>query len=106
VIQRLLGVERELVTVEGLGVEVEADWDQLQTPETYLGYGRGERFASADAVAADERRVYELPRRLPVNHWSLAGEWTIGREIAPSFVVLRFRLSRAALGGRRASRSS
>ncbi len=41
VIQRLLGVERELVSVEGVGVEAEADWDHLHTPETYLGSGRG-----------------------------------------------------------------
>src|SRR3954447_6501388 len=33
VIQRLLGVDRELVSVEGLGVEAEADWDHLRTPE-------------------------------------------------------------------------
>jgi thiol-disulfide isomerase/thioredoxin len=80
VVQRLLGVERELVSVEGLGVEAEADWDQLRTPETYLGYGRGERFASPDGAAFDERRSYELPERLRINHWALAGEWTIGRE--------------------------
>jgi hypothetical protein len=79
VIQRLLGVEREPVSVEGLGVEAEADWDHLRTPETYLGYGRSERFASPDG-AAFERRAYELPERLPLNHWALAGEWTIGRE--------------------------
>ena len=48
IIQRLLGVQRELVSVEGLGVEAAADWDHLQTPETYLGYGRSERFAPAD----------------------------------------------------------
>src|SRR4051794_25468959 len=35
-IQRLLGVERELVSVEGAGVEAEADSDHLGTPETYL----------------------------------------------------------------------
>jgi thiol-disulfide isomerase/thioredoxin len=58
VIQRLLGVERELVSVEGIGVEAAADWDHLRTPETYLGSGRNERF----------------------NHWALAGEWTIGPE--------------------------
>ncbi len=80
VIQRLLGVERELVSVEGLGVEAEADWDHLRTPETYLGYWRGENFASPDGVALDERRAYELPERLRINHWALAGEWTIGRE--------------------------
>src|SRR5215208_1312618 len=80
VIQRLLGAERELVSVEALGVEAEADWDHLQTPETYLGHGRGGRFASPEGGAFDERRAYELPERLPLNHWALAGEWTIGRE--------------------------
>jgi thiol-disulfide isomerase/thioredoxin len=80
VIQRLLGVERELVSVEGLGVEAEADWDNLRTPETYLGYGRSEHFASPDGAAFDERRAYELPERLEFNHWALAGEWTIGGE--------------------------
>jgi thiol-disulfide isomerase/thioredoxin len=66
VIQRLLGVEGEPVSVEGVGVEAEADWDHLRTPETYLGYARGERSAPPD--------------RLPLNHWALAGEWTTGLE--------------------------
>jgi thiol-disulfide isomerase/thioredoxin len=79
-IQRLLDVERELVSVEGTGVEAEADWDHLGTPETYLGYGRGERFASPRDAATDERRAYEPPERLHSNHWALAGEWTVGRE--------------------------
>jgi thiol-disulfide isomerase/thioredoxin len=80
VIQRLLGVEREHVSVEGLGVEAEADWDHLRTPETYLGHERGAQFASPDGAALDERRAYELPERLGINQWGLAGEWTIGRE--------------------------
>jgi thiol-disulfide isomerase/thioredoxin len=66
VIQRLLGIDRELVSVEGVGVEAEADWDNLRTPETYLGNVRSERFGSPD--------------RLPLNHWALAGEWTVGPE--------------------------
>ena len=77
VIQRLLGVERELVSVEGLGVEAEADWDHLRTPETYLGYGRGEHSRHR------RRRVDEPGLRAPercLNQWALAGEWTIGRE--------------------------
>ncbi|GAA4567697.1 hypothetical protein GCM10023176_20500 [Micromonospora coerulea] len=82
VVQRLLGIERELVPVEGLGVEAEADWGHLRTPETYLGYSRSEHFASPDGAAFDERRAYELPESLPVNHWALAGEWTIGSERA------------------------
>ena len=80
VIQQLLGVERELVTVEGVGVEAPADWDDLHSPETYLGYERSERFSSADGAAFDEPHRYELPERLDVNHWSLDGEWTIGSE--------------------------
>jgi thiol-disulfide isomerase/thioredoxin len=80
VIQQLLGIERELVSVEGLGVEAEADWDNLNTPETYLGYARSERFASQAGAAFDEPGVYELPERLGSNNWALGGEWTIGRE--------------------------
>ena len=79
-IQRLLGVERDLVSVDGLGVEAEADWDHLRTPETYLGYGRSEHFASPDGPAFDEPRGDELPERLRFGHWALAGECTIGRE--------------------------
>src|SRR3954451_18386995 len=43
-IQKLLGVERELVSLEGAGVEAAADWDHLRTPETYLGYSRSGEF--------------------------------------------------------------
>jgi thiol-disulfide isomerase/thioredoxin len=68
VIQRLLGVDRDLVSVEGLGVEAEADWSHLRTPETYLGNGRS------------ERRTEEPPQSLRLNEWTLSGDWAIGRE--------------------------
>jgi thiol-disulfide isomerase/thioredoxin len=64
-IQHLLGVERDLTPVEGTGVEAEADWDQLRTPETYLGDARGERRSS------DAERL---------NHWALNGDWRIQDE--------------------------
>ena len=79
-IQRLLDIDRKFVSVEGLGVEAEADWDHLRTPETYLGYGRSAQFASPDGAGFDERRTYALPERLRLNNWALAGEWTVGRE--------------------------
>jgi len=59
-IQHLLGVERDLTPVEGAGVEAEADWDHLRTPETYVGDARRER----RSVDADR-----------LNHWALNGEW-------------------------------
>jgi thiol-disulfide isomerase/thioredoxin len=67
VIQALLGVEREPVSMEGVGVEAPADWDHLGTPETYLGQGRGGQLASSTD-------------RLRLNQWALSGEWTIGAE--------------------------
>ena len=67
-IQRLLGIRREPVSVVGAGVEAEADWDHLRTPETYLGHHRSARLVSSAAGPP------------AFNHWSLAGEWTIGAE--------------------------
>jgi thiol-disulfide isomerase/thioredoxin len=80
VLQELLGVKREFVSVEGFGVEAEADWEHLRTPETYLGYGRGERFTSTEDAAFDESHDFELPERLRLNEWGLAGKWTVERE--------------------------
>ncbi|SIN11957.1 AhpC/TSA family protein [Micromonospora cremea] len=82
VIQQLLGVERDLVPVDGRGVEAEADWAHLRTPETYLGFQRGEHFASPNGAVLDERRAYEVPESLALNQWALAGEWSIGPEKA------------------------
>src|SRR3954469_12017234 len=58
VIQRLLGVSRAPVSVEGVGVEAAADWDHLRTAETYLGSARSDRAGS----------------------WSLGGDWTTEAE--------------------------
>jgi thiol-disulfide isomerase/thioredoxin len=79
-IQRLLGVDRPLVTVEGCGVEADADWNHLGTTETYLGYSRTTQFASPNETKLDERHGYDLPARLRSNRWALSGTWTIGRE--------------------------
>jgi thiol-disulfide isomerase/thioredoxin len=79
-LQRLLGVDREPVAVTGLGVEAEADWRHLRTPETYLGFQRGERLATVTGTAFDRSSAYQRPERLRGDHWGLDGEWTIGRE--------------------------
>jgi hypothetical protein len=80
VIQQLLGIERDRASVEAAGVEAQAAWEQLRTPETYLGSWRSENFASPNGVAVSDGRAYAMPERLRLNHWALAGEWTIGRE--------------------------
>jgi thiol-disulfide isomerase/thioredoxin len=85
VIQRLLrdagrdGVADDLVSVTPTGFEVQADWADLQTPETYLGYEQAQNFESPDGVGYDEPRSYFVPDPLGVNRWALSGDWTIER---------------------------
>src|SRR5215208_2554979 len=84
-IRALLGVAgQDSVDVEVEGIEAAADWDTLQSPETYVGYERGERFASADRPAVDDAHAYEFPPTLRLNDWALAGEWTIGAKACRS----------------------
>ncbi len=69
VIQQLLvaagyrGAGDELVSVTGTGLEAAADWSSLRSPESYLGSQRREN--------AGEGKL---------NHWTLAGDWAVGRE--------------------------
>lgn len=55
-----------------------------QTPETYLGYDRGERFANADEFVADEVIDYKLSSDLEPNQWSLGGNWQMNSESSQS----------------------
>ena len=81
-ISGITGISDELVAVDARGIEAAADWSNLQSPETYLGYERTEHFASPGGLAAGERRVYAVPARLRLNHWALAGEWTVRQQAA------------------------
>jgi thiol-disulfide isomerase/thioredoxin len=75
-------VSRKLISVDARGVEAPADWDQLRSPETYVGYARAENFASPGPAAPDTPREYVLPDLLRLNHWALAGDWTVGSQAA------------------------
>jgi hypothetical protein len=68
------------VSVDADGLEAAADWDNLKSPETYVGYDRTENFASRGGADVDRRRVYAAPAGLALNQWALAGEWTMGRQ--------------------------
>ena len=79
VIQRLLGVDGDLVSVSAGGFEAQADWGNLESPETYLGYEQAQNFASPAGASPGESHSYVAPNRLKLNHWALAGDWTLGR---------------------------
>jgi thiol-disulfide isomerase/thioredoxin len=77
-----VGIAETPATVAPRGVEADADWSDLQSTETYLGLERTERFASPGGLVRDERHRYVAPERLPLNRWSLSGDWTVGGQPA------------------------
>jgi thiol-disulfide isomerase/thioredoxin len=62
-----------MAEVEATGPEVEADWTDLRTPETYLGTNQAENFDASN------------PARLRLNHWSISGDW----KVRPDAIALR-----------------
>ncbi|WP_315387438.1 cytochrome c biogenesis protein DipZ [uncultured Stenotrophomonas sp.] len=64
------------------GVERQADMRNLKSPETYLGHGRAENFASPGGQRNDQAADYTVPTSLALNQWALAGNWTVGDEDA------------------------
>jgi thiol-disulfide isomerase/thioredoxin len=72
-IQKLLaevgarGVRQSLVSVTPRGAELAADWDNVKSPETYLGSERSENRVSTGA-------------RLRLNQWSLDGDWAVRKQ--------------------------
>ncbi len=85
VVQRLLGeagregVGDDFVAGAGDGFEAQADWSNLETPETYLGYEQAQNFASPGGPELDEPGTYAVPDALRLNEWALSGDWTIER---------------------------
>jgi hypothetical protein len=66
--------------VEPRGIEAEADWDSLESPENYLGHERTENFASPGGAVVGKPRIYAAPARLGVNRWALSGDWTVRKD--------------------------
>jgi thiol-disulfide isomerase/thioredoxin len=78
VVQQLLGhAGDDLVSVTPAGIEAQAEWGTLETPETYVGYQQGQNFASPGGVTIDEPRTYSVPDPLGLNSWALSGDWTV-----------------------------
>jgi hypothetical protein len=78
------GAGRLLASVNADGRSAAADWDDLKSPENYLGYARTEGLASPGGLAPDVTRIYAAPPRLSLNQWALTGGWTIGKQPAVS----------------------
>jgi thiol-disulfide isomerase/thioredoxin len=75
-------VSRRLISVDARGVEAPADWGNLRSGETYIGYERAENFVSPGPGSWDSSQEYVIPDVIRLNHWALSGDWTIGRQAA------------------------
>jgi thiol-disulfide isomerase/thioredoxin len=100
VIQALLkengatGLDESLVRITASGPEAPPSED-VQSPETYVGYARTDNFASPERIEQDSRKIYRTPAALGLNHWGLGGAWNVGAEnakleSAPGKIVFRF----------------
>jgi cytochrome c biogenesis protein CcdA/thiol-disulfide isomerase/thioredoxin len=77
------------------GIEAAADEAHDQSPETYVGYRRGENFGSPGGFVQDRSQTYASPPSLGLNGWALAGTWLVDPEkavlsAAPGKILYRF----------------
>jgi cytochrome c biogenesis protein CcdA/thiol-disulfide isomerase/thioredoxin len=68
--------------VTATGTEAAPDSNDVQSPETYLGYERASNFASPGGLKQDAPQVYNAPETLDLNQWALSGEWKDEAQIA------------------------
>lgn len=70
-------------TVHGSKQVVETDQPGVrQTPETYLGYARIDRFGSPERLIHDSVATYTSPEGLPLDYFAYDGKWAVGSEMA------------------------
>jgi len=73
-------VSNKIEVLQSEGFEAAADWENLGSPENFLGYDRARGFASPGGVVTDKQVHYSVPRHLKLNQWSLSGEWILRKE--------------------------
>lgn len=81
VIQELLKEAGAQAVMEKIDT-VEVFRSGVGTPETYLGYGRGENNVSPEKITPDVVQTYSAPSRIPSNKVSFSGEWVVTKEHA------------------------
>jgi thiol-disulfide isomerase/thioredoxin len=75
------GLDESIVHITAEGPEAPPS-DDVQSPETYVGYARTENFASPERMGRDSRKTYSPPAKPILNHWGLGGSWNIRSELA------------------------
>jgi cytochrome c biogenesis protein CcdA/thiol-disulfide isomerase/thioredoxin len=75
------GVGGDMVQVAATGAEAASNQEDVQSPETYVGWQRSENFVDEKGTVNDAAHIYAAatPR---LNEWGLTGNWTVGAEMA------------------------
>jgi cytochrome c biogenesis protein CcdA/thiol-disulfide isomerase/thioredoxin len=81
--------------VAATGTEAAPGSNDVNSPETYIGYDRAENFASPGGFKHDAPQLYQAPSALKLNQWAFTGKWNDARQIATSLepsasIVYRF----------------
>jgi thiol-disulfide isomerase/thioredoxin len=66
-----------LAAIDPNGDEVQADWEDLGSAESYLGYDQANGFDAGGGATFDKAHNYTAPSRLRLNRWGLTGNWTV-----------------------------
>ena len=70
-----------LVKVAATGAEAPPDND-VESPETYVGYDRADSFLSPGGLKQDVAHLYSAPKHLELNQWGFSGTWTDHAQVA------------------------
>ena len=76
-----------LTKVAASGTEAAPDSDDVQSPETYVGYARAQNFASPGGLNQDDAQVYRTPDGLKLNQWAFAGNWKDEDQVSTSLAA-------------------
>jgi hypothetical protein len=72
-----------LASARKSATEQSANFAEVKSPETYIGYGRAANFVSPGGLLRDRAKDYSAtPPKL--NQWALEGRWLDGRQSARS----------------------
>ncbi|TVT91122.1 cytochrome c biogenesis protein DipZ [Pseudomonas sp. RGB] len=88
VIQQLLreagatNVAGGLIEADAKGVQQAPDMNEVQSPETYLGFQRAQNFVTTGTLGTDTVVNYPAAGTLALNNWTLEGPWNVGGQQA------------------------
>ena len=78
----VLELPARVAPVRRRAIEAPADWPNVRSSETYLGFDRSQGFASPGGGVLDQLRYYSVPRELGLNRWALQGGWILRHQEA------------------------